>query len=255
MCECAVTTPSAHRSRPSWRQWPKHTPGSSFPTCLSLAWVYCVTIAWQYIHAIHSQRWKKWKSTHQFLSQELLMWETNVSLKATWRNWKSHHTWWQNMLVKMCLRVSGSAFLCAYRCTRNIYMYFSGEILGTDISSLSLSRKKFWKLGHEQFKVFSSNSAVISQTRCGVATDESRAEHRWIWLNQNQARSRVEQTPASTSQHPTWKEPGSAALTDGFKNGILSVKQKMLKAVRENIVATRPMHQKVFMPLSCSDIW
>lgn len=65
---CVDTTPSAHRSRPSWRQWPKHPPGSSFPICFSLAPVHCVIMHSSIITQctfMHSQVWVKVSSVRE----------------------------------------------------------------------------------------------------------------------------------------------------------------------------------------------
>lgn len=91
---------------------------------------------------------------------------------------------------------------------------------------------------------FFHRSAVILQTRYRVATDESQAKMNLVEPEPG-ARSRVEQTPASTSQHPGRKEPGDAAQSDSFKNGMFSVTQKIFKVVRQNCVADLAQHQSV----------
>lgn len=152
---CVDTTPSAHRSRPSWRQWPKHTPGSNFPICLSLACVYCVIMQSSTYLCTHKceSRTLRCEKPVFYLKQQLGIGRT-IAHHGNMCIWKHIYVliWLSEPYIQYDL----------FFFNRYVFLKLKSEIV--------------FETGTRTFSDFFYHSAVILQTRYRVATDESQAK-------------------------------------------------------------------------------
>lgn len=168
--------------------------------------------------------------THKWESKALLCEKLVFKLmQAAW-NRKDNHVTVKNLILKMCLIVSGSTFMCLHRCVKTMNTFFFLKVffsftIWAKSEKLFIYLLFFRKLGHKDFWF---SFCCNSENTPPCATDERRAE-----LNL------LEPEPEHPHQRHSIQEeksPAARLCLTGLKLECFSVKHKTFKLNRPDCV-------------------